>query len=347
MAKNPINAFKKVLHLNGDINELRSIFDCGSRTALIGNRNDIANLRRWLGSIAANPTSAYFRPCLEEFADLEAFSDGNRDRFDYVIVHFGKELPPESVLRRHCDIFSFDTRVLYLAEIDIRDVYVNSGNVINNYIVSMTDGIYTLSHRYDPTLPDIVLMPYGSDGLKFCQSALVGLKDAIYPLARDFTGLREHTVRQLVRETCESAATVAFASGISVDIPVIGPIIGMFAVPAETLYLTSAQVRMALIIGALYGRSLEIPARLHELLPIVGSAWGWRTLAREAVGFIPAVGMFSKAAVAWAGTYAIGKICSRFYELDEPIDENLQRQIVAESLRMAEEAVSKEGAASK
>lgn len=348
MAKNPIKVFKKVLTLNCDISELRDVFDCGSRTALIGSGNDAANLRRWLGNAAANPTSAYFRPSLEEFADLDAFRDGdNRERFDYVIVHFGKELPPASVLKRHSELFALKTKVLYLAETDVRDLYANGGNTVNNYIVSLTDGVYTLSHRYDPTLPEIILTPYGCDAEGFCRCAFAGLNNGLLPLARDFTGLREHAVRRLIGEACEAAATAAFASGFSTDIPVIGPLIALFAVPAETVYLTSEQVRLALIIGALYGRSLEIPARLHEILPIVGSAWGWRTLAREAVGFIPAVGMFSKAAVAWAGTYSIGKICSRYYELDEPIDEDLQRQIVAESLRMAEKAVSKEGAAEK
>lgn len=348
MAKNPIKVFKKVITLNCDISELRDLFDCGSRTALIGSGNDAANLRRWLGNAAANPTSAYFRPSLEEFADLDAFRDGdNRERFDYVIVHFGKELPPASVLKRHSELFALKTKVLYLAETDVRDLYANGGNTVNNYIVSLTDGVYTLSHRYDPTLPNIILTPYGCDAERFCQCAFVGLNNGLLPLARDFTGLREQAVRRLIGEACEAAATAAFASGFSTDIPVIGPLIALFAVPAETVYLTSEQVRLALIIGALYGRSLEIPARLHEILPIVGSAWGWRTLAREAVGFIPAVGMFSKAAVAWAGTYSIGKICARYYELDEPIDEDLQRQIVAESLRMAEKAVSKEGAAEK
>jgi uncharacterized protein (DUF697 family) len=100
---------------------------------------------------------------------------------------------------------------------------------------------------------------------------------------------------------------------------------------ADTFLLTKNQAMLLLRLATLYGLSLD-KRRLAELAPIVGAAFGWRTLAREAVGFLPAgFGVVPKAVIAYAGTVAVGRAAAWYYETGRKMPENQLRQIYSES----------------
>jgi uncharacterized protein (DUF697 family) len=105
-------------------------------------------------------------------------------------------------------------------------------------------------------------------------------------------------------------AEVALVSAI----PQASLILGPASAVADTFILTKNQTVMVLRLAAMYGLSID-RGRLAELLPVVGAGLGWRTLARELVGFVPAgLGVIPKAAIAYAGTVAAGKAAVWYYE---------------------------------
>lgn len=215
-----------------------------------------------------------------------------------------------------------------------------SSDPLASYIVSPVDiNIVELESRFDSTLPPINILKVGDDGASFYECLSKGLGNWIYTLARDYSLLRENIVSKLITSAAKDSAIAAMASGATTSLPFVGAFLGLFAVSGETIYITAKQLRLALLIGAIYGRPIDFFARIGELLPVVGGAWGWRILAREAVGFIPALGAAAKAAIAWSGTYTVGKLSQRFYQMGEQqISSDYREYIEAEAKHLAKQA---------
>ena len=77
--------------------------------------------------------------------------------------------------------------------------------------------------------------------------------------------------------------------------------------------ITGIQVMLMLHIEAAYGRDPDVQ-RTWQLLPVIGGGFGWRTLARELVGFVPVAGIAIKGAIAYAGTIVVGEGVTFFHE---------------------------------
>jgi uncharacterized protein (DUF697 family) len=82
----------------------------------------------------------------------------------------------------------------------------------------------------------------------------------------------------------------------------------------DLVVLTANQLRMLFRLAAAYRRDLGIKKQAPEVLSIVGAALGWRSIARELVAHLPAgLGVVPKAAIAFAGTWAIGDGINYYY----------------------------------
>ncbi|MBV8204508.1 MAG: hypothetical protein JO195_05725 [Candidatus Eremiobacteraeota bacterium] len=132
-------------------------------------------------------------------------------------------------------------------------------------------------------------------------------------LAAAVPAFRPIVAARLTMDCAMNSLKIAAASAIADHIPVLGLITGGIASAGDTIAITALQMRMLLRIAAAYGKKAEF-ARILELLPVVGGGYGWRALAREAVGFIPIAGIPIKAAVAYAGTLVVGQAASHYYE---------------------------------
>ena len=132
-------------------------------------------------------------------------------------------------------------------------------------------------------------------------------------LAAALPAFRPIVAARLTMDCATSSLKVAAASAIADHIPVLGLITGGIASAGDTIAITALQMRMLLRIAAAYGKKAEF-ARILELIPVVGGGYGWRALAREAVGFIPIAGIPIKAAVAYAGTLVVGHAAAHYYE---------------------------------
>jgi uncharacterized protein (DUF697 family) len=122
-------------------------------------------------------------------------------------------------------------------------------------------------------------------------------------LARHIPAFRPAVVTRLI-------ATLSAIPGV---LPFTSVVLPLTAV-GDTLLLTKNQGLMLLRIAAAYGLPVDLRARTRELIPVVGSAFGWRALARELVGLVPGgIGVVLKGSIAYAGTYTVGKAAHIYY----------------------------------
>jgi len=157
-------------------------------------------------------------------------------------------------------------------------------------------------------------------------------------LARRFPLLREPAVEYLIREAARVNGQIAMLSAIPSVIPLAGMLLPPAAV-ADIVLLTKNQILLLLKIAAALGMPYHTRDRLREIVPVVAGAMGWRSLAREFVGIVPGgVGVLVKGAIAYAGTYVVGKGAEWFWrtgrELSRQQKERLYRQMLEEATRV-------------
>lgn len=82
---------------------------------------------------------------------------------------------------------------------------------------------------------------------------------------------------------------------------------------ADLPLMTLNQAKMLLQIAAAYGEPMGA-ARAKELAAVVAGGVACRSVAREVAGIVPGVGWAVKAAVGYAGTYAMGQAAIEYFE---------------------------------
>jgi hypothetical protein len=134
-------------------------------------------------------------------------------------------------------------------------------------------------------------------------------------LARKFYPFRKPVVDRIVTSVARENAIFAVASALPNVVPSVLELpwaIGEFA--SDTAFITMNQVRMAFLVAAASDKPVGYDKQLAELISIAAGAFGWRALARELVGLIPlGGGLIPKGAIAYAGTYVLGKGLEHFH----------------------------------
>jgi uncharacterized protein (DUF697 family) len=138
-------------------------------------------------------------------------------------------------------------------------------------------------------------------------------------LASRFAPFRKPVVERIIHSVSRENAVFAVATALPNLVPSLGELpwaFGEFA--SDTAFLTANQIRMAFLIAAACGKEPGYSQRAAEILSIGASAFGWRALARELVGKIPfGGGIIPKGAIAYAGTFAIGKGLEHYHHAGE------------------------------
>lgn len=93
----------------------------------------------------------------------------------------------------------------------------------------------------------------------------------------------------------------------------------VFIPGADMPIMTLNQAKMLLQIAAAYGQPLGIE-RVKELAAVVGGAFACRSVARQLVAFVPALGWAIKAAIGYTGTLAMGRAAVEYFEGNGSID---------------------------
>jgi uncharacterized protein (DUF697 family) len=170
----------------------------------------------------------------------------------------------------------------------------------------------TKTDSWEPAIA-ISHLPFDRGEADVVRSRLsVELDDRLVAFGRFFPAFRGVAMTAIVNQTSSANAQFAFVSNIPSLIPVVG---GLLSAGADTIVLTKNQLMMVYKIAAASGRDLDDQhAILREMVPVVGQGFLWRTVAREAATMLPlAAGTIPKVAIAFTGTYALGRAAEVFY----------------------------------
>ena len=128
------------------------------------------------------------------------------------------------------------------------------------------------------------------------------------PLARALPAVRDDVASEIIRTISIENALFVVSTSFGNIIPNPLQVLASVAESAgDLVVLTANQVRMLFRLAAAFDKDLNYKQIYPEVLSILGAAFGWRTIARELVGKIPfGGGVVPKAAIAFAGTLAVG-----------------------------------------
>ncbi len=149
------------------------------------------------------------------------------------------------------------------------------------------------------------------------RKVLAARPELALPLARRFFPFRKRASQNIIRAVAKENALFCLATALPDVVPSIVSIpwaVGEYS--SDAIFLTVNQVRMAFLLAAASDRPVGYREQRSEIAAIAASSFGWRALARELVGKIPlGGGLIPKAAISWAGTFALGLSMERLYRL--------------------------------
>ncbi len=143
----------------------------------------------------------------------------------------------------------------------------------------------------------------------FAQAVMALLPGRLTALGRQHPLFRTPIAQALINETSFSNAAYSISTGLAEIIPI-------FDIPlnvADMIILTKAQAFLVYKLGLTLGLSTDWQAYVTEFGGVLGGGFLWRQLARSLIGLIPAWGILPKVAVAYAGTYVVGKVVLQWY----------------------------------
>jgi uncharacterized protein (DUF697 family) len=129
------------------------------------------------------------------------------------------------------------------------------------------------------------------------------LGEAGTPLAARLPVLRRAVCEALIRKFSRQNTFIGLA---------------FFLRRADLPVLTLNQVRLVLRIADAYGFEID-KDRAPEVLAVIASGLGFRSLARRTVGLVPVVGWVLKGGYAYIGTRALGEAAMRYFERRAPV----------------------------
>lgn len=122
-------------------------------------------------------------------------------------------------------------------------------------------------------------------------------------LARHLPFLRPAYATQLIEETSRANAIYAASTGVAELVPILNIPLNV----ADLVVLGKNQLMMAYKLALAEGKTGAPRTLVKEILSVVGGGFLFRQVARELIGLIPAWGLIPKVAVAYAGTWVIGR----------------------------------------
>jgi uncharacterized protein (DUF697 family) len=133
-------------------------------------------------------------------------------------------------------------------------------------------------------------------------------------LARHFPAFRRAVADRLIADVSRINAEFAILSTLPWTIPVLAPYLPV-AAGTNILMLTKNQILLLCRLAAVHGLDVSPKERVTELIPILGSAFGWRAAARQIAGFLPgAVGPAINGSIGYVATYVTGKAAQHYYQ---------------------------------
>lgn len=143
----------------------------------------------------------------------------------------------------------------------------------------------------------------------FAQAVMDLLPGRLTALGRQYPLFRTPVAQALINETSFSNAAYSVSTGLAEVIPILDIPLNV----ADMIILTKAQAFLVYKLGLALGLSIDWQDYVTEFGSVLGGGFLWRQLARSLIGLIPAWGIIPKVAVAYAGTYVVGKVVLQWY----------------------------------
>jgi uncharacterized protein (DUF697 family) len=137
------------------------------------------------------------------------------------------------------------------------------------------------------------------------------LENRIVDAAGDAAGNLAASLPSVRRTYCDHVVLTNAAQNGVIGVVVIIP-------GADMPAMTANQIRMVLKIAHAFGEELGVD-RAIEILSIVGTGFVLRTLARQALDFVPGFGWAVKGAIGFSGTIALGQAAIAYFEAGAPL----------------------------
>lgn len=151
--------------------------------------------------------------------------------------------------------------------------------------------------------------------------------------ARKLPGLRDCVARWLIGDVAFSNASYALASGL----PEMIPLLTLPLNAADMVVLSKNQVLLTYKLALAFGAPADFQKQMSEVLPVIGSGFLWRQVARQLIGLIPGFGLLPKVAVAYAGTYATGQAAALWYRNGEALSSDALKGLYRQAMVMGRE----------
>lgn len=164
--------------------------------------------------------------------------------------------------------------------------------------------------------------------------------DLAVPLGRRMDWLRPAAAEEVIRATSLANGQLALLTNLSSIFPIIGPFVGA---TADMLLLTKNQLLLVYKLAAINAKSLGSRKMiLSEIFPVLGSAFVWRTVAREISGMAPfGLGIVPKVSIAFTGTYVVGMTANYYYMTGKKPPVQLAKQFYRDALLQARRVLDK------
>lgn len=276
------------------------------RLAFLGSDPHLGRMLHWIGEL--HPRAEMMPVTAMAWPD----NPSELEEFDACVIHLGDEMPSVEWLREKADSVPDDIPCLWLVEgLEVALPDPELGNLPRVFKLNPVDP--------SPTFRRLLTRAFPGPALR---------------LARDFSSFRQSYARHLIRHTAARNARMAVASSLKPPlIPVVGTVWRLFATTGETIAMTASQIHLCLVMAALHHRSLDFFDRMGELWPVIGSSFGWRSVARGLAGWIPVAGWLSKGTLAYSATVMVGEMSRLYYEYGAPQQEEVLREIRRKSER--------------
>jgi uncharacterized protein (DUF697 family) len=153
-------------------------------------------------------------------------------------------------------------------------------------------------------------------------------------LGRQFPGLRTLLFTALIDETARANASYSFTTGIAEVIPVLNIAMNI----GDVVILTKNQLIMSYKIALVAGKSGTPRHLMGEIFGVLGGGLLFRQIARQLIGLVPVVGIVPKVAVAYGGTWAIGRAVVLWATVGEALTTDSVRAFYDEGLKRGRQA---------
>jgi uncharacterized protein (DUF697 family) len=147
-------------------------------------------------------------------------------------------------------------------------------------------------------------------------------------LARQLPPLRGVLFETITRETAQANASFALTTALAEVVPVLTAPLNL----GDIVILAKNQMLLGYRIVLAAGRSGEPRELLGEIAAVLGSGLLFRQAARQLVGLIPIAGIVPKVAIAYSGTWAIGRALAAWVTEGRAVTSAAVRQMTIEGL---------------